>query len=90
MNKSHSLWFICLGLLSLGFGVTTTVKADTITFVAATPVINGTTTQQGPFLSFTVGGKTAQTPIGVFTIAGQGVVDFRVPNADGSFPDHRR
>lgn len=84
MNKSH--WLTCFGLLALVVGMSIPAKADTITFIAATPVINGSSTQQGPFLNFTVGGKTDQTPFGVFTFAGQGVVDFRVPNADGSFP----
>lgn len=86
MNKSHPLWLRCLGLLALSVGLTVPARADTLTFVSATPIINGTSTQQGPFLNFAVGGKTDQTPLGVFTFAGQGVVDFRVPNADGSFP----
>jgi hypothetical protein len=83
--KSRALRLLSGLVLICAFAVGA-AQADTITFVATTPVINGTSVQQGPFLNFTVTGATDQTPLGVFAFAGQGTVDFRVANPDGSFP----
>lgn len=86
MHNSHPLWFICLGLIVFGFGLTTTVKADSITFSvthAGLSIVDPNAPP--PIIAFKANGSGSSI-FGNFSFEGLGLVDPTKPTATGTLP----